>query len=175
MDINVSITPTLLVPWKQSMDHAWLQARAVGLGLRVIYESLQKLPLSPVGTTVLAMHATHLEQGMAAVDRGVHLVGYTDRWIYGLQLDLDEIVESSDGFREWLSEHVSSARDMMLSFRKKGNGECFFLNRCSTDADQHLNEAIGIFRGTMRRARNVDQLLATGKQLLIQMSSADYK
>ena len=64
--------------WKEVMDSEWLKVRAVSVGMRIIYEGLETLPLSPAGKGVLTRHLTNLQQ-MAVFDKGVYLVGYTDR------------------------------------------------------------------------------------------------
>ena len=124
----------------------------VAVELRVIYLVLEQLPLTPVRSTVVTMHIANLKRGTAIIRRGTDLLGSAEGWL----LHSDIIIESLRASREWLQEHLSSAKDMMLSFRKNSRCKRFFLNGRSPDNDRQLNGAIEAFHRTMDRARNLD-------------------
>ena len=129
----------------EEVAFGWSVAKRIGLKLRDIYKVLRKLPLTPVRSNVLTLQIAHLERGLAAMDRGIQpFISGEERLLHS-----DKIADSYHASLEWLWEHLSSAKDSMLSFRKNSRCERFFLNGPSPDNDQRLNEAIEAFRRTI--------------------------
>ena len=129
----------------------------VAVELVVIYGALQGLPLTTARSTVVTMHIADLKRGTAIIRRGNDLLGSAEGWL----LHSDIIIASLHASREWLREHLSSAKDMMVSFRENCRCERFFLNGPSPDNDHLLNSAIEAFRCTMDRARRNNCLPST--------------
>ena len=88
------------------------------------------------------------------------------------EINFHASIESCDGFREWLSKHLSIAKKMILSFHKKGEGDRFFLNGHSTEM---FKVTIEDFCDAVRRARGIDEELESARQLLVQLRSVNKK